>query len=158
MQCISVTMVACATAFLICVGLGMLLRHLRLVGGGDIERAPGLDIYLPPIEPDLDIADSVLPDNLTWTEVREHFSDSRHFIRVFSHQGIMDHDGPRLIQVREKSWCLNVKPPTPLFLQATDGEKLVQDKQNVSALDNVPNGMLTLYHEARTNKSMVGQV
>ena len=50
------------------------------------------------------------------------------------------------------------QPPTPLFLQAGDGEKLDQVQQNGSVFDNAPDRMLTLDHEAWSNKSMVDKV
>ena len=58
-------MIAIGAAFLIVVGMAMLLRHLRLVNGHNIEYAPGPSVHLPSYVPDL--------DNLTWIEVRKHF-------------------------------------------------------------------------------------
>ena len=58
-------MIAVGAAFLICVGLALLLRHLKLVNGHNIEYAPGPSAKFPSYVPDL--------DNLTWIEVRKHF-------------------------------------------------------------------------------------
>ena len=66
-------MIACTAAFLLCVGLALLLRHLRLLNGGNIERAPGPHVFLPPHVPELDIPNTDWPNNLTWIEVRKHF-------------------------------------------------------------------------------------